>query len=199
MAKEVNWHEFHRRIKEKRISLFSALDVQRLFGTSKVAADFLLFRYAKKGFITRVKRGLYAFPDALPPDPYLANKLYEPSYVSLMSALSYHRVIPEMVYEVTSVTSKATRRFEKLGKVFSYRHVRQGAFTGYATAKQGGLSFRIADPEKAFVDLAYFRVLDDLKPLSRFDKEKLHPQKALRYATLYNDKRLEGIVKKTLQ
>lgn len=199
MAKLVNWYEFNRRIKEKGIPLFSSLEVRRLFGVSKVAADFLLYRYAKKGFIKRVKRGLYVFTDALPPELFLANKLYEPSYVSLAFALSYHRVIPETVYEITSITTKATRRFETLEKIYSYRHIQPVAFTGYTTEKQKGLSFRIADPEKAFVDFTYFRILDGLKPLSRFEKEKINPSKAARYATLYRDARLGSIIATTLK
>lgn len=132
-------------------------------------------------------------------DLYLANKLYEPSYVSLELALSYHRVIPETVYEITSITPKTTRRFETLGKVYSYRRVKKAAFTGYTTGKQRGVSFLIADPEKAFVDLNYFRLLDGLKPVSRFDKTRLDPAKTLRYAALFGNSKLTGIIKTTLQ
>ena len=123
MAKLVNWYGFNAKIKGKNLPVFSATDLRRLFGVSKIAAGFLLHRYSKKGFIVRLKKGIYALPDALPPDFFIANKICEPSYVSLESALSYHRVIPENVYEITSVTSKNTRRFEVAGRVFSFRHV----------------------------------------------------------------------------
>lgn len=199
MAKLVNWYEFNKRLKDKKVLLFSTTDIRRLFGVSKVAAGFLLRRYTTKGYITRVKRGLYAFPDALPPEIYLANKIYEPSYVSLEFALSYHGVIPENVYEITSVTTKATRRFEKLGKVYSYRRIKKNAFAGYTTEKQKGFSFQIADPDKAFVDTNYFRMLGRLKPLSRYNKEKINPVKALRYASLFGNENLVGIIKTTLQ
>lgn len=199
MAKLVNWYEFNRKLKDKKVLLFSIIDVCRLFGVSKIAASFLLHRYAAKGYIVRVKRGLYAFPDALPPDLFLANKIYEPSYVSLEFALSYHRIIPESVYEITSVTTKATRRFEKLGKIYSYRHVKKAAFAGYTTEKQKGFSFLIADPEKAFVDSNYFRMLGGMKPISRYNKEKINPAKALRYASLLGNKKLISIIKRTLQ
>lgn len=199
MAKLVNWFEFNRKLKDKKVLLFSATDVRRLFGVSKVAAGFLLHRYAAKGYIVQVKRGLYAFPDALPPELFLANKIYEPSYVSLEFALSYHGIIPENVYEITSVTTKTTRRFEKLGKIYSYRHVKKNAFAGYMIAKEKGFSFLIADPEKAFVDSNYFRMLGGLKPISRYNKEKINSTKALRYASLLGNKKLIGIIKRTLQ
>src|ERR1035437_1291906 len=120
MAKLMNQADFMAKIKAKKIALFSARDAEALFGVSKVAATFLLFRYAKKGIITRVKRGLYVFPDALPPELYLANKLYDSSYISREFALSYHGIIPETVYEITSVTTKSTRQFETLSKIYSY-------------------------------------------------------------------------------
>ncbi len=199
MAKLVNWYEFNRKLKDKKVLLFSVIDIQRIFGVSKIAAGFLLHRYNAKDYIARVKRGLYAFPDALPPELYLANKIYEPSYVSLEFALAYHRVIPETVYEITSITTKARRRFEKLGKIYSYRQIKKLTFTGYITEKQGGFSFQIADPEKAFVDANYFRIIDRLKPISRFNKEKINPSKAMRYASLFNNEKLSSIIKTTLQ
>ena len=199
MAKLVNWYIFEQKIKEKNLIIFAPLDVRRIFSSSEVATTFLLHRYAKKGLILRLKRGLYALRDAKIPDPYLANKLYEPSYISLEFALSYHRIVPETIYEITSVTPKAGRHFNVLGKIFSYRHIRKEAFTGYSTYKQGGLTFLIADPEKAFVDLNYLRVINNKKPISRFNKERINQAKALKYATLFNNSKLISIIKTTLQ
>lgn len=199
MAKLVNWAVFERKLKEKKLLIFTPLDIRRIFSVSKVAANFLLHRYTQRKLLIRLKRGLYALYDADIPDFYLANKLYEPSYISLEFALSYHRVIPETVYEITSVTTKATRRFKALGKIFSYRRIKKEAFTGYFIGKQRGLTFIIAEPEKAFVDLTYLRVLSNKKPISRFDKEKINPAKALRYAKLFNNNKLISIIKTTLR
>ncbi|MBN3033750.1 MAG: type IV toxin-antitoxin system AbiEi family antitoxin domain-containing protein [Candidatus Saganbacteria bacterium] len=195
----MKWNKFEREIRKKNIKLFTTLDIQRFLGRSPIAVRFLVHRLKKQGEIQRVKRGLYKLTGEPVSELYLANKLYEPSYISLELALSYHRVIPETVYEITSITPKTTRRFETQGKVFSYRRLKQAAFTGYTTAKQRGMSFLIADPEKAFVDLNYFRMLDGLKPVSRFDKGRIDPAKALRYAALFGNSRLTGIIKTTLQ
>ncbi|MEO8637755.1 MAG: hypothetical protein ABI430_02545 [Candidatus Taylorbacteria bacterium] len=198
MVKLVNQTIFAAKIKGKKLSIFNANDVRALFGVSVVAAAGLLHRYKKRGFILQIKRGFYVFPDALPPDVYVANKLYSPSYLSLEFALSYYGVIPETVYEITSVTTKATRRFETLGKVFSYRKIKKSAFTGYGIQKQQGLSFYIADSEKAFVDTNYLRLLNNQKPISRFQKEKVNQAKALRYANLFGNPKLTSIIKTTL-
>ena len=197
MAKLVNRQNFMAKIKDKGLGIFTTRDVQVLFNVSKVSSSFLLHRYNKAGFIVRIKRGLYAFPDAMPPELYLANKLYAPSYISCEFALSYHGIIPETVYEITSISSKATRRFEKLGKIYSYRHIRKSAFTGYNIVKQRGYSFLMADPEKAFVDTLYYRVLFGNSPLSRFNKEKINQEKALQYAKLFENRKLVGILRRT--
>lgn len=198
MAKLVNWHGFETRLKGKGILLFTATDICRLFGVSRVATTFLLHRYAQKGFILRVKRGFYAFPDALPPEPYIANRIYSPSYLSMEFALSYHGVTPETVYELTSVTSKSPRRFEVLKKFYVYRHIRREAYTGYDTVKQGNFSFFIADAEKAFIDANYFRMFDKLKLLSRFDREKINSEKTLSYAKLFGNAKFLKMIQEAL-
>ena len=199
MAKLVNWHQFETKMKEKRFFLFSSFDARKVFPISPVASSFLLYRYAKKGFILRVKRGLYAFPDALPPEVYIANRLCDPSYVSLQFALSYHGIIPETVYEITSITPKTTRRYDTLGKTFSYRRITKNAFTGYAIEKQKDFGFKIADPEKALVDTLYFRLADEAGPMDRFNKEKINFAKAVAYANLFKNSKLTDFVKQTLK
>ncbi|HBT81483.1 hypothetical protein A3B26_01765 [Candidatus Giovannonibacteria bacterium RIFCSPLOWO2_01_FULL_48_47] len=201
MVKLVNQTKFATKIKEKKLLLFTATEVRALFGLSKATATKLLHRYAKQVFIIRLKRGLYALPDALPPDIYIANKLYSPSYISLEFALAYHGIIPEIVYEITSVTTKATRRFEikTLGKVFSYRKIKKAAYTGYGVQKSQGVSFYIADAEKAFVDANYLRLLSKQKPISRFRKEKFNRAKVIQYAELFGNPKLISIIKTTLK
>jgi predicted transcriptional regulator of viral defense system len=199
MVKLVNQTIFATKIKGKKLYIFSANDIRSLFGVSNVASSALLYRYKKQGFILQIKRGSYVFPDVLPPDVYIANKLYSPSYISLEFALSYHGVIPETVYEITSVTTKATRQFETIGKVFSYRKIKKTAYTGYEIQKQQGLSFYIADAEKAFVDTNYLRLKNKQKPISRFNKKKINPEKALRYAKLFDNMKLISIIKSTLR
>ena len=68
-----------------------------------------------EGVLESVKKGLYIAGPAIKtakPEPFLlANHILGPSYVSLDTALSYHGWIPERVYEVASMTTKASRKF----------------------------------------------------------------------------------------
>lgn len=199
MAKIVNWPTFEATIRQKGLLLFTPIEITRLFGVSRVATTFLLHRYTKRALLVRYRRGLYALASANPPDPFIANKLYDPSYVSLEFALSYHGVIPETVYEITSVTTRPTCAFVAGGKRYSFRHIKKQAFTGYSTRRQEGVTFRIAEPEKAYVDLLYLRLLRGKKPLTRFRKGKLSPVKARRYAGLFGHARLTSLVTTSLR
>lgn len=64
------------------------------------------------------------------PDLYLANRHYQPSYVSMETVLSDIGVIPEVSIGVVSVTTKATRRMRNQAGQFIYRHIMPRAFQG---------------------------------------------------------------------
>ena len=64
----------------------------------------------KNGDLISLKRGIYVFSEKYRTSPLnyisIANILHKPSYVSFEYALSYHGLIPERVYTITSATSK---------------------------------------------------------------------------------------------
>src|SRR5271155_3068882 len=80
----------------------------------------------KKGTLTALKNGLYIPGPKIKiaqPEPFLvANHLRGPSYVSLESALSFWGLIPERVYEISSVTTKTTKIYKTPIGRFSFFH-----------------------------------------------------------------------------
>lgn len=112
----------------------------------------------KEGELISIRRGLYVpGPETDLPIPDLfviANNLRGPSYVSLESALSYWGLIPERVYEVSSVTLKTSKKYNTpLGR-FSYQHITSpyysfGLESVRLTEQQTAL---IASKEKALCD-----------------------------------------------
>ena len=80
-----------------------------------------------EGVLSPVKKGLYIAGPELntnKPEPFLtANHILGPSYISLDSALSYYGLIPERVYEVSSMTTKSSRTFITPVGRFSYTHL----------------------------------------------------------------------------
>ncbi len=81
--------------------------------------------WVRSGELINLRRGLYIpgpKSDLPKPEPFLiANHLRGPSYVSLESALSYRGLIPERVYEITSVTLKSKKIYKTLVGKFSYQ------------------------------------------------------------------------------
>jgi|SRR6056300_621323 len=75
-----------------------------------------------------IRRGLYVIGpniDLPQPEPFLiANHLRGPSYVSLESALSYWNMIPERVYEISSVTTKTSKQYKTPVGRFSYQQLK---------------------------------------------------------------------------
>jgi hypothetical protein len=90
----------------------------------------------------------------IPESFVIANHLRGPSYVSLESALSYWDLIPERVYETSSVTTKTTKTYQtSLGR-YSFQHLTRpyysfGIRSVRLTEQQTAL---IASPEKAVCD-----------------------------------------------
>jgi len=195
----MKWLDFRGVLEKKRVLLFSSRNARAILGVPQKEALVTMHRWAKRGLIHRLRRDLYALGSASLSDPYVANKLYEPSYISLEFALSYYGIIPESVYAITSITPRSPKRFEVQGKAFTYRHIKKTAYAGYQTRQQQGLTFYIAEPEKAFVDLLYFRVLSRQRPLSRFSKARLNKDRALHFAKMFKNKKLTSIVLTTLR
>ena len=110
------------------------------------------------GILAPIKKGLYIAGPVLKinkPEPFLiANHLLGPSYISLDSALSYYGLIPERVYEISSVTPKAARKFTTTMGIFSFTHLTLPWYSfGIRQIKLSDEHYvLIASPEKALFD-----------------------------------------------
>ncbi len=213
-------------LRKKKLYIFSLEDITNLFPDQSLKTlKNNLLRWMKQNRFIRLKRDLYEFvepgAESKITDLYVANRLYEPSYVSLETALSIYSIIPDIAIQVTSVTTRPTRNFRNKYGLFLYRTCRKRAFTGYRLVSYGAdkeaflptfgrdqepcffTSFRnkvlMADKEKAFVDFLYYRLRSgnklDFKE-ERFEEKILKGMdwsKMLRYAALFNNRTLELI------
>ena len=112
----------------------------------------------KAGELIPVKRGVYITGPRInaekPASFLLANHLWGPSYVSLETALSHWGLIPERVYEISSVTLKNSKTYKTPVGRFTYAHASLpyyafGVKRVQLTKKQMVL---MASPEKALCD-----------------------------------------------
>ena len=113
----------------------------------------------KAGELIRLKKGMYVVSSKVHghyvSKELIANHLYGPSYVSLESALSYYKIIPERTYSVRSMTLKRSRRFSTSLGDFEYLTADKEYFDIGVVVEimDNQYAFLIASPEKALCDL----------------------------------------------
>jgi len=142
--------------------MFDETVISNLFpGSSTGACALLVHRASRAGEILRLKPGLFVLAPqfrSTEPHPFvLAAALHSPSHISLQSALSYHGLIPEAVYQVSSVTVNRSREFSTPLGVFSFQRVpSRSPRCGVEAVEvaRGSWAF-IATPLRAIADAVY--------------------------------------------
>jgi predicted transcriptional regulator of viral defense system len=172
----MKFREFESRI--KALPVFNLNDVHKLDpGFHRQQLNY----WHNQGYIKPLAGGYYILADRAMDEMVLlmaANKIYEPSYVSLESALAYYGIIPETVLGVTSISSRKTMHFDSAWGVFSYRSVKPQYMIGYRVIENTpGTKFKIAYLEKAILDYLYFHAeiqsIVDFEEL-RWNRIQLH-------------------------
>jgi len=117
----------------------------------------------KSGRLIRLKRGLYQFADRQTDEFVLAGYLYQPSYISLETALNNFGIIPDISAAVTSISPVTTKTIKTAKGIFIYSKISRKLFFGWQKIKDlSGLYYQIALPEKALLDWIYIRKISSL-------------------------------------
>lgn len=118
-----------------------------------------LTRWCRQGLLVQLRNGFYAFPDQLHNADFIyhiANRIYAPSYVSLHSALSHHGYVRAAAgMPVSSISGRKTASFRNAFGKFDYQKMKEELHFGYGKHTVDGISFEMAYPEKALLDLFY--------------------------------------------
>ncbi|NQU33277.1 MAG: hypothetical protein HQ521_08590 [Bacteroidetes bacterium] len=113
-----------------------------------------------KKYLQRIINNNYLFSDSDIDEQVLmmiANRIYDHSYISMEMALGYYGLIPEMVYQITSCSTRKTNTYQTAIASFRYQKINNKLFFGYVLKYFGKHSFLIASPEKAILDYLYLR------------------------------------------
>jgi len=115
----------------------------------------------KDGLLQTLKRGLYLhtspFINNITSKEIIANTLLSPSYISFDYALYFYGVIPESVYDVTSATTKRSKKFTTLTGTYSFKQVKKELYPiGLKIESIKNGNFIIASKEKALCDKIYY-------------------------------------------
>ncbi|MBN1415506.1 MAG: hypothetical protein JW973_10430 [Bacteroidales bacterium] len=165
-----------------------------------------LVRWTEKGYLIRLRQGLYTFPEYKGRKDYIyyfANRMYRPSYISLHTALAFYGLIPEAVVQITSVTSLKTSAIRNEFGEYSYKTVKSELMFGYDLKPvSDGLVLAFAGPEKALLDLLYlypfYNSVKEVEAL-RLDEDflhgKLNKELLQQYSDRFKNKALEQRIK----
>ncbi len=170
--------------------------------------DYQLTLWVKKGYLVRLKNGLYVFrreTEKLRGEE-IAFLMYQPSYLSLESALAWYGFIPEIVYAYTSITAKINRTFENVFGRFIYRHIKKDLIWGYIPMKTETGLFLLAEPEKALLDYFYLNLarinndgdFENLRLNEEQMAQTLDKDKFLKYLAAFGIKKMEKWVRRCL-
>jgi predicted transcriptional regulator of viral defense system len=167
-----------------------------------------LGRWTDKGYLLKLRNGYYSFPDYLKTPGfymYVANQIYSPSYISLQQALEFYGLIPESVFNSTSVTTLHSYHFKNRFGGFYYQQVSEDLYFGYKQLAFNDRVVMIATLEKAILDFFYLNTFyeteKDMKEL-RFNETVLENDLNLSALFLYlkkfKNKKLEYRVQKMI-
>lgn len=166
-----------------KTNIFTYLDVLKLFSDEKPSLiKTQLGRFTKKKYISNIKRGWYYFDPQKIDELRLANLLYQPSYVSLESALNFHGLIPDIPQTVTSLSPTTTKSIKNQFGNFSYTKIKSSLFWGYNKITDENIL--MAKKEKALLDYFYIRKINSIADL-RLDLKQINLKLYKKYLKFY--------------
>lgn len=170
----------YQKIQQIKKPYFTYRDISKTLGISLNSSRVTASRLAKIGAVIRIKRNLYVSDQALGSasieDKFvLANLIQVPSYISLMTALSYYDITTQLQRDfIESIGYYRTKSVEIRDNVFNYSKINKDLYFGFAKLK----GFFIASPEKAFLDAIYLKSFKKYNfDLSSIDFNKLDMKK----------------------
>ena len=138
-----------------------------LIGKQGKNLDKKIGRLDQIGYLKTLKKGMYVsspfyeLADKELYAQYLANRLRQPSYLSLEYVLAKEGLIPESVYSLTSVTLKTPRAYTNFIGNFTYRNIQKKLFCGYGVKMWQGKKIYLASKAKALFDYFYLNQAAD--------------------------------------
>ncbi|MFH1939877.1 MAG: hypothetical protein ABIK21_07015 [bacterium] len=163
-------------IKKIKKLYFNYQDVAKILSISEDSARVLCSRYVKQKYLIRLKRNFYILKerwDNIAPNQRLglANILQVPSYISLMTALSFYEYTTQVQQKfIESISLYRTFTKDIEGVVFNYSKIKNDFYFGFSKKN----NIFIASPEKALIDSLYLSYLGKYNlDLSSLNLEKI--------------------------
>lgn len=141
-----------KKLKELDIKFVTPEILATVLGTTNINTIYkTLKRLKANDIIKSYDKGKYVFLESGASDFEIANFIIQPSYISFESALSFHGILSQFPYSITSATTERSKKIELDNKTFEYTKIDNRLFNGYIKEN----SFLIASKEKALFDYLY--------------------------------------------
>ncbi len=148
---------------------------------AKPYAKQLIHYLTGKGEIKRLAKGYYTKHD----DASLAVFCFQPAYLGLQDALSFHNLWEQETIPVIVTTRKVRQGVRSfLGANVLIRRISSKYFFGFEYYEQDNAAFPYSGIEKTFLDLIYFREKLDENLVAAF-REKMDIKKLKMYVKHY--------------
>jgi predicted transcriptional regulator of viral defense system len=141
----------------------SVEDAAGVLEVSSINAAKILSRWAKKGWLSRVRRGLYVrvplesrTPDVPLEDPWIiAERLFSPCYIGGWSAVEYWDLTEQIFRTIVVLTTKKPRDRAPVikGTSFMLRTISEKALFGTKPVWKGQVKVSVSDPTRTILDM----------------------------------------------
>ena len=145
---------------------FTAIEAAATLGLPLPRSRRLLSYFASRGWLSRVRRGLYttvplgaSAPSEWREDPWLvAAKLYEPCYIGGWSACEHWDLTEQIFRDVVVITARSirAREIEIQSTSFRLKNVDESKLFGTRSEWRDGVRVKVSDPTRTLID-----ILDD--------------------------------------
>ena len=151
---------------------------------SKQYAKQLIHHMLAKGNIKRLSKGHYTKFD----DPSLAVYCFQPAYLGLQDALSFHNLWEQETIPIIITTRKVRNGMRTIiGANVLIRRIEKKYYLGIDYSYQDNITLPYSDVEKTFIDMVYFNEKISDEVIRNF-KKKIDKKKLGRYLKGYPTK-----------
>lgn len=151
------------KIKSIPKTYFYLADIRKISEFSDESLKIMLNRLLKNKQLIRITKGVYVNDINNVDWEALSVEIYSPSYISFEYALAYYNILSQKPLHLTLATTKRGKVIETEKGNLIYRHIQKKMFWGYNR-------YFMAEPEKAFLDLAYL----SLNGYAKFDIDEMN-------------------------
>ncbi|MBU2564092.1 hypothetical protein KKA23_00690 [Patescibacteria group bacterium] len=182
------------KIKSIPKTYFYLSDIKKISKLNNASLKVAINRLIKNKELIRITKKVYTTNINDVDWKNLSIDIYSPSYISFEYALSFYNILSQKPLHLTLATTKRSKTIETEANNLMYKHIQKKMFWGYVQYHKDS-NYLMANPEKAFIDLAYL----SLNGYAKFDPEEMNlkilkKNRIKEYLKKINNKKLTKLI-----